>query len=325
MMILDSHVRRRRNMLICTASLMAAAACTMKTHGTDSAEKAAEQSMTPEQRAIFEDYRMEVEVGRNMAGRLLGYYGVVEDPKLVGYVNQIGSYVASYGDYPERRYMFAVLKHESVNAFACPGGYILVTMGALRNANSEAELAAVLGHEVAHVGKRHMYDALKKMKQKDIDEASAKKRAAIDKDPYLKMRQRPETDSASAAGSRLATYLTGKAGVGLSIMAAAAAGMQMITEKGLDKDLEYEADQEGVKYAIRAGYEPRAMMAFLKRLEDHSAKKVKNLEKTHPPMKERRDQLAKVLLSLKAEDIIGADGQERFKKVKAIFPVPEAG
>jgi len=280
--------------------------------------------LTEQQQKVLDDYRQEIEVGRNMAGRLLGYYGVIEDERVVGYVNQVGTYVASYSDAPERRYMFAILKHESVNAFACPGGYILITMGALRQAKNEAELASVLGHEVAHVGKRHMYDALKKMKEKELEEAAKVKVTNGPMQEALAFRERPVAE-ASSSGSRLAEYLTGKTGGGLNILAAAQAGMNLMTGKGLDKTVEFEADQEGVRYAIRAGYEPKAMLTYLRRLEAKSEKKVKNLEKTHPSMADRHKRILGVLKSMNADEIIGASGEERFSKVKKFFPKVDRG
>ena len=298
------------------------AACSTFLGGCTPAAKSREQGeqLTTGQQKAVEEYRAEVEVGRNMAGRLLGYYGIIDDEKLVGYINQVGNYVASYSDFPERRYMFAVLKHESVNAFACPGGYVLITMGALRNATTEAELATILGHEVAHVGKRHMIDTLKRMKEKDLNEAAKRRQVGGPMQDALKARERPKPED-SGAGAMLARYLSGTTGSTLNILAAAQAGMSLMTEKGLDKELEFEADHEGVKYAIRAGYEPRAMLDYLQRLEEgKSGKKVKNLEKTHPPLKARRTAIAALLKTLKAEDIIGATGSERFLKVRKSFP-----
>jgi predicted Zn-dependent protease len=271
---------------------------------------------------FLDEYRAEVEIGRNMAGRMLGYYGVIEDDKVIGYVNQVGNYVASYSDYPERRYMFAILKHESINAFACPGGYILITMGALRMARNEAELAAILGHEVAHVGKRHMFDTLKKMKKDELEKKAKESAQVSAKDKALRMRERPKGEE-SGTGAVLARYLLGSGGTGLNILQAAQAGMNVMTEKGLDQDLEFEADQEGVKYAIRAGYEPKAMLKYLARAEASSDKKLKNLEKTHPTMAQRKKSIQKLLKKLKAEDIIGADGIDRFEKARKLFPKAE--
>ncbi len=305
------------SLMLWVALLVPLAACTKE----QKVKEATDPKLSPAETKAMDEYRGEVEVGRNMAGRLLAYYGVIDDKNVVGYVNQVGNYVASYSDYPDRKYMFAILKHESINAFACPGGYILVTMGAIRAVENEAELSAILGHEVAHVGKKHMFDTLRKMKEKEL-EALAKSRNDGSLPQSIKVRERPEP-AETGAGAMLARYLSGSAGSSLNILAAAQAGMSLITEKGLDKDLEFEADHEGVKYSIRAGYEPKAMLNFLKRLDDKSDKKVKNLEKTHPSIKERRKQIAKLLKTLKADDIIGAQGEQRFSKMRKEFPKPE--
>ena len=269
-----------------------------------------------------DDYRAEVEVGRNMAGRMLAFYGALENPAIVNYVNRVGSFVGTYSDYPDRRYMIHILNTDQVNAFACPGGYILITMGILKNVKNEAELAAILGHEVAHVGRQHMFNFLKSMNKKEMEDRIKKldEKSRIDFPESVLVRKRPDADE-SETGALVARYLAGSSGAGLSIIQTASAGMSVILETGLDKALEYEADKEGVKYAIRAGYAPYALPAFLKRLGDK--KKALNmavLEKTHPSSDDRIKSMTGVLTELDAKSIVGAFGTERFVKVRNLLP-----
>lgn len=70
----------------------------------------------------FEELRAEIEIGRNMAGRLLAFYGASDNRRLVQYINEIGTLISQYSDHPERRYVFDVIEHDEPNAFACPGG-----------------------------------------------------------------------------------------------------------------------------------------------------------------------------------------------------------
>lgn len=315
---------------ICGAASIWHVACKARRGDSESTQ------LSEEERKKLDEARAEMEIGRNMAGRLLQFYGTYEDKKLVTYINQLGAFVAKYGDYPDRRYMFEIIDTDMVNAFACPGGYILVTLGAIRHARNEAELAAVLGHETVHVGKKHMFDTLKNMNSEEMQKIA---KEAEEKNshmpPEVAARKRPDP-AMSDTGALLARYLSGSA-AGLSILAAAKAGMSLILEKGLGADLEYEADREGVKYAIRAGYHPPALQEYLCRLakkdkvEGHcelpkvnAPKKAETiLEKTHPPAADRIANIDKVLKELNASEIVGAKGVKRLKLFTANLPAPK--
>lgn len=285
----------------------------------DAESKGSASELSAEDEKRLAEMQAEIEVGRNMAGRLLQAFSVYPNEGLVSYVNQVGNYVASRSPIPERNYMFEILASDSVNAFACPGGYILVTVGALRVAENEAELAAILGHEVTHVHRQHMFNTLKKM-DKDQMEKSAKEAANAKLPESVLARARPRSEE-SAFGNLLARYLTSAGGAGINVLMAAAAGMGVILKKGLDKNLEYEADQGGVKAAVDAGYDPKALLAFLGRLERKKKDlQIGVLEETHPKIEDRRLRIAKQLKEMNAQDMVGAVGRERFERYAGDIP-----
>ncbi len=292
-------------------------------------EKPTESRLSEQEQRKLEEARAEMEIGRNMAGRLLKYYGAYPDEQLVRYVNEVGLFVAKYSDEPQRRYMFEVYNSETVNAFACPGGYILVSMGAIKMASNEAELAHILGHEVAHVSHRHMFNTLTKMNQEEMDRTAAEQVKDSGLVQEMRARMRPEAEE-SAMGSTIARYLTGNT-AGLNLIKAAKAGMTLIMEKGLGADLEFEADRQGTTFAIQAGYHPKALVNFLCRMEINRGRpkeycfkqmeapaptEISVLDKTHPSVPARVSQIKTVLESMKAEDIVGAKGKKRFMKMK---------
>lgn len=283
-----------------------------------------EAKLSKEDQKTLNEYKEEINLGRNMAGRLLQFYGTYGDEELIRYVNQVGNYVASYGDFPDRRYMFSILDSETINAFACPGGYILLTLGSIRLAKNEAELAMILGHEIAHVGKKHMITTLRNMgeKQRQAEASKVDRKGSGKKGESfsVRVRKRPVAKE-SETGAAIARYLSGNSA--FSILQAAKAGMSVILEKGLDKELEYEADQEGVKYAIRAGYNPVALSNFLSRLQKRKkSKKQKDsvMDKTHPKITERKGRITKLLKTMDAKAIVGADGSKRFRQYLNALP-----
>ena len=298
-------------------------ACTLLSGTKDESEP----KLSKEEQRRLSEYKAEVTLGRDMAGRLLQYYGTYGEESLIGYVNQVGLYVASYSDHPERRYMFSILDSESVNAFACPGGYILVTLGSIRNAKSEAELAMILGHEIAHVGKKHMFNTLKNMGDQEVEKAAKDNegKGKMAQSYESEVRKRPTAD-ASESAELLTRYLSQSAGAAMTLLQAAKAGMNVLLEQGLDKKLEYEADFEGTTYAIRAGYEPKALLKFLTRLQKAKKKKrvsAKILEKTHPKISDRKERIGKLLAAMDAKNITGASGKSRYKNYVEALPAKE--
>lgn len=164
--------------------------------------------------ALFGDYSPEEEtrIGRQISGNLLGAVPLVRDDKLQRYVNLVGNWVALQSGRKDIAWHFGVLDTEDINAFAAPGGYVFVTKGLYRRLNSEAELAGVLGHEIAHVSQKHH---LKVLKQSSLIGALGQVASSKAK------------DSDQAVQNLI--------GNGAEIMA-----------RGLDKNAEFEADRIGV-------------------------------------------------------------------------------
>ncbi|MCG6864909.1 MAG: M48 family metalloprotease, partial [Thiogranum sp.] len=97
----------------------------------------------------------EIALGKKYNQQILAEMPAYNDPGLTAYVNEVGQRIAHASHRPDLDYHFTVLDSSMVNAFALPGGYIYITRGIMAYLNSEAELAAVLGHEVGHVTARH--------------------------------------------------------------------------------------------------------------------------------------------------------------------------
>lgn len=177
----------------------------------------------------------EVEIGRKADQEVLKRFGYYEDPALQAYVNEVGQRLAKVADPRNVQYHFKVVDVPEVNAFALPGGYIYVTRGLLASANSEAELAGVLGHEIGHVVERHAAKQLTR-----------------------------------AVGMQLIT---------LGLMAASPGGREHMGEwamvssqlfnqilLGYGREAEFQADEMGVRFGRKAGYDPRRMGLFLRYL-----------------------------------------------------------
>jgi len=196
-------------------------------------------------------------IGQATGAKLVAIFGLYEEPRAVKYVNLVGASVAQYAPRQDMKYHFGILDTEMVNAFATPGGYVLVTRGLLANLEDEAELAGVLGHEVIHTGERHIEKELR-----------SRKMAAIGVEAGTE--QIPFGELAGLADRVTNQLLAGK----------------------LSRDKENEADTRGLELAAAAGYDPRAFpefLGFLGQASDEAGNKkaVGNLNASHPKFSDR--------------------------------------
>lgn len=197
----------------------------------------------------------EIALGREIAGNLLGAAPLVKDAALQKYVNSVGRWVASQSERPDLPWRFGVIESDDLNAFAAPGGYIMLTKGLYRKLANEAQLAGVLGHEIAHVVKKHQ----------------------------LKVLQKQQLLNMSAG------FLSGKYAKDNNLISKAIGSGAEISARSLDKAAEYEADRLGLSYATRAGYEPYSLADVLQTLgqTNKNDDSVALLFKTHPHPDER--------------------------------------
>ncbi|MFN3752022.1 MAG: M48 family metalloprotease [Thiobacillus sp.] len=235
--------------------------------------------------ALFGDYSLEEEnrIGSQISGNLLGAVPLVRDNKLQRYVNLVGNWVAQNSGRRDVTWRFGVLDTEAINAFAAPGGYIFVTKGLYRRLNSEADLAGVLGHEIAHVTEKHHLKVLKKSTLIGALGQAASSRAR-------------ESDQ----------VIQNLIGNGAEILA-----------RGLDKEAEYEADRVGMIYAARAGYDPWGLPGVLQDLAGLPSgdSRTSLLYKTHPHPADRLAQLGEAVGS-RLDAVRGKDPTDRFYRLR---------
>ncbi len=176
----------------------------------------------------------EVRTGRQEHPKILTEFGgEYDDPAVRAYVSSLGGLLARTSELPNLDWHFTVLDSPIINAFALPGGYVYVTRGLLALADTEAELAGVLAHEIGHVAARHPAERYGQQVLGSV--------AALGVGVLL----------GSSAGTAAASDA-----VGLALLS-------------YSRDQEYEADFLGVRYLARTGHDPQAMAGFLERLLAH--------------------------------------------------------
>ncbi|HSI38391.1 MAG TPA: M48 family metallopeptidase [Methylotenera sp.] len=226
----------------------------------------------------------EIALGREITGNLLGAAPLVKDEALQKYVNSVGRWVASQSERPDLPWHFGVIDSEDLNAFAAPGGYVMITKGLYRKLTNEAQLAGVLGHEIAHVVKKHQLKVLQKQQLLNLGAGFLSEKLAKD--------------------NKLANKAIGS-------------GAE-ISARSLDKSAEYEADRLGVSFATRAGYEPFGLAEVLQTLGQTNKNdgSVALLFKTHPHPDERLAALGDAVGSKLDNVKNGKTLENRFYKLK---------
>ncbi len=187
--------------------------------------------VTGKQELMLLSERDEINLGRETDVEIVKQYGIYEDPKLTAYVKEMAQRIGRISHRPQLAYDCKILDVSVVNAFAVPGGYVYFTRGILAALNSEAELAAVMGHEVGHITARHSAQQYSKAQLAQVGLGVG----------------------SILVDSPIVTSLA-QLGVGMLFLR-------------FSRDNEREADDLGVEYASKAGYDASAMANFFESLE----------------------------------------------------------
>lgn len=210
----------------------------------------------------------EIKLGAEASPQLVSEFGgKVARADLQNYVSQIGMKLAATteGDAPSLPWEFTLLDSDVINAFALPGGKVFVSRGLVQKMTNEAQLAAVLGHEVGHVTARHINDRVFQSTMVSVGAAAA---------------------SVLLEDSSATTKAVAPVAIQLG-------GQSVLMRYGRGQELE--ADALGVRYMTRLGYDPRGAYQLMEILDSASQKEGLEFFSTHPYPKTRMEQIEKLI------------------------------
>ena len=223
--------------------------------------------VTGKKQLVLISEAQEIQMGREADKDVVASIGLYPDQKAQQYVQALGSRLAAATERPNLPWTFRVVDDPAVNAFAIPGGFVYVTRGIMTHLNSEAELVAVLGHEIGHVTARH-----------SVSQISQQQLAQV--------------------GLAVGTVLSPKFAQFGNL---AGAGLGMLFLKFSRTD-ESQADQLGLKYMLADGYDPRKMVDVFRMLEgvgqQAGAGRLPQWLATHPDPENREAWATKAVASL---------------------------
>lgn len=206
--------------------------------------------------------RDEIEIGRETDRQVRQQVPELRDRQVVAYVQQIGRQLAAHAPGPEYPYTFTVADYAELNAFALPGGPVWIHRGVLQAATNEAQVAAVLGHEIAHIAQRHAAEQLSK------------------------------SMVANGLLGLLGALLGNEGGARTARIGAGLLANGVFLK--FSRDDEREADRVGMEIAYRAGWDPRGMVEFLQLLQQEQRRRPSAVEtffSSHPSPEGRVEQL----------------------------------
>lgn len=234
----------------------------------------------------------EKEMGRKFDVALRSSLPFADDPEIRQYVSHILGRLVKNMPHQPFEFKASVIHHNSLNAFAIPGGNVYVFTGMLMNLNSEDELAGVLAHELAHVTQRHVASRLERAQ-------------------YLTL------GSLLVAVAGIA--LGGPAGAAAAVTASGASQSAMLNYSRLD---ESESDNLGLQYLIKAGYSPWGMVGGFKILRQKtwmSGRNIPTYLSTHPSLGDRVNSLTARIEAMPPNLKNRKEEKERYARVKTLL------
>jgi len=201
------------------------------------------------------DTAEEIALGQSLAVRTIESFGPpYPDRELNRYVNKVGRLVALQSERPSLPYHFVVVQNETPNALSLPGGYVFISTGLLKHLKSESELACILGHEIAHIARKH-----------GLQMASLNRKVSSALDFGQTLTKQDVSDY-----RRFVDLF-----------------YEILTRRGYDRPFETEADLVGTRYAYRAGYNPEGLLPFLEASSRSRTPMAFEVFETHPDPRQR--------------------------------------
>lgn len=228
-------------------------------------------------------------IGRSVAASVIAQYPVYENPKQEAYINKIAQTLLLNSDAADlyNGYHVKILDSSELNAFATSGGHIFITRGMLECVKNEDTLAAVIAHEISHIQLKHSSSVIKSSRYTNV---ATKATSAI-----LTVNEKAEL--AEAMDSTVGDVIN-----------------QLFT-KGYSKTQEYDADSNALILMNNAGYNPKAMITLLEKMDETLGKSAGGIFKTHPAPKDRIKNVQTKLSGMSIVEDTSSFRQKRFDSI----------